>query len=229
MSLAKFFIAGAFFSVIFISEAKEIAIRSSEGVAFTLEVNPQDSFQEVISQIDLVLGEAGDGDFCLDYKLTPVKYIAGDSNEPTRDYHIPLTEEEKKNITYIVTTLGKEPWYKVAPKQSSLKKAGDKIYHIHPLRMLMQVFTVEELKASIASLRGKALVWKPFRDGLFKTLTLENKLDNLKPEYIKDFSRTIKVDPEAILPFFENDDWDGLIKTLIQKVPRAGDPKRYDM
>jgi hypothetical protein len=232
MSLAKFFITGALLAVFFqshISEAKEIAIRSSDGIAFTMDVNPQDSFQEVISQIGLCLGETNDGDFCLDYKGTPVKFYAGDSQEPIRDYHIPLTKEEKENITYIVTTLGTQPWPKVIPKQGSLKKAGDKIYHIHPLRMLTHVFTVEELKAAMASLRGKVFVWKPFKDGLYKTLTLENKLNNLKLEYIQDFARAIKVDLQAILPFFEEDDWDGLIKTLIQKVPRAGEPGRYDM
>lgn len=146
-----------------------------------------------------------------------------------RDYSYPASDDEKELIAFIVTTLGNKPLTKIYREKDALKKAGDKIDHIHPLRFLEVVFTDEELKASIANIRESRWVWGEFKKGLFNSLKDETKNRNVTSEYIADFANTVNIDPQLIVPYFLQLDWDGLIFALIKNVPREGNPTRYDM
>ena len=47
-----------------------------------------------------------------------------------------------------------------------LKKIGDQVQHVHPLRFLMCIFTDEKMKASVAALKCRTFgwIWKGFFD-----------------------------------------------------------------
>lgn len=146
-----------------------------------------------------------------------------------RHYEVPPTDEERELVFYVVNTLGNKSLPKVWKAKSSLKKAGDKIDHIHPLRFLEIVFTDEELKASIRNLRNRDLIWSEFKGGLFGSLAEEAKRHNLTPEQLQDFGVNVGIDINIVYPSILKADWDEMLSLLIKHVPREGDPGRYDM
>lgn len=158
-----------------------------------------------------------------------VPNLAPCKTSPTRHYEKKVTKEEKEHLSFIIRSLGFKSLPKVWSDKSSLKHSGDKIDHLHPLRFLMCVFTDEELKAAMNNLKGRLFVWSEFKKGLYESLTEETKKDNMSLDYIEDFAKKIQIDSRMILRPIQNEHWDDLMQILIKNVPRAGDPKRYDM
>lgn len=147
-----------------------------------------------------------------------------------RDYSVAVTASEKANIGYIVTTLGHSVLAKIATSRSSLKKAGDKINHIHPLRFLMCVFTEEEFKAGFHGIYSRGgRIWNQFFDGLKNSLNEEASRDNMRLEFIQDFAGAVGVDVNQILSSIANQQWNDFIQVLLVQIPRKGNPDRYDM
>lgn len=155
------------------------------------------------------------------------------NNIPFRDYSIPVTPEEKNIIATIVNTLGTKNTAEIWKSESYLTKIGAEIEHIHPFRFLLTVFTDEQMKASIQAIeRGifGPLVWKKFFDnGLKKSLEYESNRNNLKQEYIDDFSAQIGIDSSIISPAIHNHQWKQLVSILISSVPRSSNANRYNM
>lgn len=148
----------------------------------------------------------------------------------SRNYEIKATKRDKEDISYIVTTLGRSSLKKIWDAESSLKKAGDRIDHLHPLRFLAHVFSDEETKVGLLQIKERGgIPSKKFFGNLYDTLSNEAELNNLKQEYIIDFANTLKIDPNKIFKPIEKRDWKELLTVLIELLPRSGDPKRYDM
>lgn len=139
------------------------------------------------------------------------------------------TEEDRDNVFFIVSTLGNKSLAKVWKSKSSLKKAGEKIEHLHPLRFLEIVFTNEELKAAMHNLKNRDLMWGEFKGGLYGSLAEEFQRGNLTEEQIYDFAGNIGVDISLFYNAIQQKDWDDMLTILIKNVPREGNPGRYDM
>jgi hypothetical protein len=160
------------------------------------------------------------------YKVRVIARAA--KNNPFRDYNVPVTKSEKDDLTHIVHTLARSSLAKLGTSKSSLKKVGDRIDHLHPLRFLTIIFTDEELKADIRVIRTRSWVWDTFFEGLADSLQEESKNNNILPEYIEDFSKNVGIDPNLITPSIQARKWKELVNILIDKVPRSGDPGRYE-
>lgn len=140
-----------------------------------------------------------------------------------------VTKQEKKDLVYIVHSLARNSWTSILSDKSALKKAGDRIGHLHPLRFLMTVFTDEELKADISAVRGRSLVWKNFYEGLENSFKQESQKNNIPQEFVDDFAARLGIDVALVTPLINESRWKDFIDTLIDKVPRSGNPGRYDM
>lgn len=147
----------------------------------------------------------------------------------TRDYNIPVTAAEKADLAYIANTLGQSSLAGIATSKSSLKKAGDRIDHLHPLRFLMTIFTDEELKADISAIRSRGWIWDKFFDGLEGSLREESKKDNIRQEFITDFAHVVGINASLIEPAIQEKKWKEFVDILIDVIPRAGNPGRYNM
>lgn len=147
-----------------------------------------------------------------------------------RNYYVPVTEQEKKEIRYIITTLAQNSLTSLANSKSSLKRAGERIDHIHPLRFLSTVFSNEELKVGVHAIRDRgSWIWDEFIGGLTKSLKEESVRQNMSIEFIQDFATTLKIDPSLILPQIQGGRWKEFVNTLIDTIPRANNPNRYNM
>jgi hypothetical protein len=155
--------------------------------------------------------------------------LVGYTQDEPRKYYRSVTKDEREEISFLICTMGYKSLPKIWQERSALKRAGDKIDHIHPLRFLMCIFSDEEMKAAMSNLKGRDFVWGEFKKGLFNTLAIESENENMSRDFIEDFAKKIDVDSHLILRPLQNKKWEEFITILIKHVPRAGNPKRYDM
>lgn len=190
------------------------------------EVSHDDSFLDVMEFAASKLGR--DTEIHVRIAGDTIVMKAGRKDEP-RDYYSPLTKNEKADLTYILNTMARNSLASIATHRSSLKKAGERIDHLHPLRFLLAIFTDEELKADVNAIRGRHFVWKEFLSGITGSLETESKIKNLKSEYIRDFCKVLKIDEKKIAPLIKEEKWKDLVNVLIDIIPREGNPDRYDL
>src|SRR5262249_3924590 len=141
--------------------------------------------------------------------LSPCKIPS--KTESYRCYEQKVTKEEKEHLSFIIRSLGFKSLPKVWSDKASLKRSGDKIDHLHPLRFLMFVFTDEELKAAVSNIKGRIFVWSEFKKGLYESLTEETRKDNMSIAYIVDFAKHIQIDSHMIIRPIKNERWDELM------------------
>lgn len=169
---------------------------------------------------------------CLEVAVNSNQIFVKSSKQQSvqRNYLIPVTQSEKDDLVFITTTLARSSLPSLAVQKPALKRAGDRIDHLHPLRFLMTVFTDEELKANISGIRGRGgWVWDKFYDGLEGSLKEEARKNNMRDEFVVDFANTIGINASIIQPSIQGKRWKELVNTLIDSVPRSGNTARYDM
>lgn len=146
-----------------------------------------------------------------------------------RNYEAELTPAEQANIRTIIMTLATVPVATLIFYQGDLEKAGDLIDHVHPLKFLEYVFSNDELRANVGSIKPKgSWVWGEFINNLGDSLNQETDYQNMKDAFIYSFAAKVKVDPALIFPYIRQRQWERFVEILISKVPRAGNPTRYN-
>ncbi|HRD56005.1 MAG TPA: hypothetical protein PLC42_06370 [Parachlamydiaceae bacterium] len=212
----------------FEAKAAELIIHLPSGESAILPINQDDRFLDVMEQANLLAHEADFGStFFMDCQLS-TKILMAEAVENDRDYQKKPTNKEKEDIAYILTTLGGDSLTTIWRKESSLKKAGNRIEHLHPLRFLLSIFSEEKTKVGLLQIKERGgKVSKEFFSKLHSNLSKEAGADNLKMEYIQDFAKQLKIDPNAISKSIEKHDWSEFVNTLIQLLPRSGDQGRY--
>lgn len=146
----------------------------------------------------------------------------------TRDYYAPLTQDEKSDIGYIVKTLANESLIKIKNKESTIKKVGERVEHLHPFQFLYCIFSDEEMKVGIRNIQGRSWVGRGFIEGITSSLKKEHAVGNVLM-YAEEFAQSLNVDVNIIKPYLEAAKWDKFVDALIKNVPRYGDTGRYDM
>lgn len=231
---------------------REVEVRIPNGDNFVMNVSPDvtvlnflGQIEEMMDPIDSTSNLMVEGEkvsfvpkelfehqkFILEFSFASVAAdhpSAQKSATVIRDYSIPVTKDEKKNISYIVTTLANKSLVKILSLKSSLEKAGDKLQLVHPLRFLMCIFTDEELKVCVHNIMGRSWVWKDFMKSLNDSLEEENKKGNVT-DFVMDFSHKVGIDFGLIYPLAQERRWEDFVKMLSAYIPRQGNPDRYDM
>jgi hypothetical protein len=224
---------------------EHIVIENSEGDNFVVEVSPNDPFQDVLKQISDTFALAESSSLCyvdtgyqessgFNMNVAPsgsitISSLAKKQNATVpRAYDGALSAQDQSDIYYIIRTLANESLIKIKKEESSLKRAGDRVDHIHPLQFLTILFTNEELKVGVRNIQGRSWVGKSFIEGLTTSLGKENGVGNVMP-YVNDFASKLNIDVNIILPSLQAGQWDKFVNTLIKSIPRQGNTQRYDM
>lgn len=232
-------------------DAKEVNVRTPSGENLIVDVEPEDKFFDVIEHIEEhlnILGEEGSlnvavdessellGDdqpqreFLVDYMVqgSDLMMLTPKAKSTYRNYTIPVKSSEKSDVKYIVTTLGNSSPLKIASSRSSLKKAGDRIDNLHPLRFVGCIFSDEEMKAAIHNMQGRSWVWGEFLSNINDSFSTEANNNNLN-QFVQDFTNNLNIGFTEVNNLIANRQWTDLIDYLIKTVPRKGNPGRYDM
>lgn len=211
----------------------EIVVNVGNGEAFILDVDPSESVAELQEKILALAGaerawvEITD-DKNFDILCQHVSRSQGGFLGAPRRFDSSIEHKDREDIRYIVTSLANKSILGIASIQGELEAAGNRIDHLHPLCFLMVVFSDEELKVGIRNIRGRTLFWNPFISGLKTSLTTEARLDNMRPEFIHNFSSVVNINPAIIIPSLQNQQWDEFIDLLIIHVKREGNHDRYN-
>lgn len=216
--------------------SKTLTLVNSVGENTEIEVDETDSFLVVLDKVQTYFQEqllAEEGVFFpstqLDFMVSRAGVSVRAKKTVRRDFNAPVTKQERKDITYIVTSLATDSAPSLLGSKSSLDKAGDRIRHLHPFCFLMTVFTDEKLKAGVHAIQDRVgLISNPFFDGIKDSLAQESTYDNLLP-WVSEFARKLKIDPELILPALQKKNWGMFLDLLIDHIPRQINPNRYDM
>jgi hypothetical protein len=218
--------------------AEQLLVHTPSSDDFVVHYQPHEEFSDVLARINSRLDTPSDGSD-LSFEVADAQYpqsksaiqksIAKAANKVVRNYKIPATKTEQEIVQYIVITMANKSPAKIWKERNSLKKSGDKLDHLHPFRFLLAIFTHEEAKAAVASLKGNNWVYGYFKEGLYTSLTEEHEKHNLKVEHVNDFAAQLGIDGQIILPSIKSCDWDELVTLLIKHVPREGNPTRYNM
>lgn len=200
---------------------EQLIVYPDEGEPFIIEVEPEDSVRELFAQIGEKTAYAS--------FLNLPSNIAKSASITQRDYLQLVSKDEREDISFIVNTLGMGSVTKIAKNKSSLKNAGNRVNHVHPLRFLQTVFQDDRMKASMQALQKRSLMWDEFISGLKKSLQEEMTKDNLRIEYVQDFAVSLNLSLDQLYPYVQQERWEPFVKTLIQLMPRNDDADRYDM
>lgn len=206
--------------------AVEVVVRCPEGKLQMVHVEDHESFHNVISILQDVHGQKGE--YLLDFMAKdPLDYHAATAK--SRHYLQAVTASERSDINFIINTLGMSSLAKVTKSKSSLKKAGDRVDHVHPLRFLLTIFSDEPMKASIHAMQGRSWIWSEFINNLKDTFEEEAVRGTLSKDYVVDFSQKLGLNPDTVNTYVQQHSWTGLVDYMISSIPRNADHGRYNM
>jgi len=223
--------------------SEQVIVRTPSGDSITVEVNSEESFSDVMKSVgqqvnnvekDDRFAEQSVGRFLIDYMFGSSDKCRKSFQGP-RDYYRTVNGSEKEDITYVLKTLAKGSWSELMRKEDSLKKAGKRFDHIHPLRFLQFMLKDDPQKGYplrtylYGILEGSSKVKREFFDkGLFENLEKEtSNQKNMKVEYIEDFARGLNLDPSHFMQLIQNRQWNDLMKTIVRLLPREGEIDRH--
>ena len=184
---------------------------------FTLDTNIQDlqkketvEEKQIINPINynLIFSKAG--------------FLAGIIKIPPKEEkkitfnELPRTQEDEKKIEDLITSMG--IYGKVDllfNHEKRLKKIGNELRYLHPFKFLGYIFSNHNLKTHMATIFDDYFKRTNFVKDFAQTMDIYD-LKNKLTMYLEDFSREVNINPNAILPFIDEKDWEGLIRFLIK-------------
>lgn len=219
--------------------AEEIVIRTPEGDSLVIEVDPQESFADVIAKMEANINtETNDAinedisrRFVIDFMCSGIQNVRASASafsDEMRVYNGPISDSQKDDMRYILTSLASKSWTELLKSKSSMNRAGDRIDSIHPLKFLTAIFKNEELKGCLHSIRDRKKIWDNFFEGLEESLNEEARRSNMN-DFIQDFANNLGINASAVRDQIINRKWPELVDTLLKLLPRQGNPGRYDM
>ncbi|MCB1119597.1 MAG: hypothetical protein KDK65_06530, partial [Chlamydiia bacterium] len=212
--------------------AVPIQLALPNGETLTLDVPSGTSLHSLLAGDDLIFTTATrhlPTTYCLDEKdhhLQIHAYHKSLGNSSSRDYTLPVSQNEIHDIRYIIKTLANKSAAGLLMNKAALESAGDRIDHLHPFRFLQAIFSDEELKVCMRNLKGYG--WSGFIDNLSRTFDEEVERNNVHESQARDFAKTLKIDPAHTIPHVQQRNWTALVKTLIKYLPRQGSTDRYN-
>lgn len=144
------------------------------------------------------------------------KNIPEPSTESSQDpfEEIGLEDWEKKTVYKIITTMAEKNLFQLALEKRSLEKKGRSINHIHPLWFMGYILSDPKLKSDIYVIKKSHFKWDSFIDGFSRRMREESRDDNLAV-YVSGFAELLDADPEMVMEYIEDHDWEGLVVALL--------------
>jgi len=206
----------------------EIACRGSDGSIQSVEIPSDIPFEQALAEIQFQLSEPNPStDVLVDFMAVASRKAVREK-APPRSYNESLSANEKKQIDYIISTLGNDSLLSIAKSRGELKRSGEHLERIHPLRFLEFTFEDEKLRVALQNMSKRNWVWKEFFDGFKRSLEEENSRGNLL-QHVPNFAAKLKIDPSAITPYVKEKKWKEFFNALFKLRPRGGNFERYDM
>ena len=129
-------------------------------------------------------------------------------------YLLQITSSDKDNIYFIIHTLAKSNMIKLGLKKKELRKRGDKIQPVHPLRFISYVMGEGGLRSDMRKVKKSSYKWNNFMEGLSERLKRDAHQDNLN-RYVPGFAHSLGVNANEIQSLIDRRDWHGLVNYFL--------------
>ena len=130
---------------------------------------------------------------------------------------IPCSDHDKACIREIITTLGENGKFSLLFKQGRLRALGVEIEDLHPLKFLTSIFCYPDLRLYMVEVFDDYFKRMGFMDGLEPNMNREAAKGKLN-QYIEKFAEEINIAPAKIRPYFDNHDWEEMVRVLIREL-----------
>lgn len=221
---------------------ESIVYRTHTGDISIIDVNLEDSFKSVLHLIETEMyaqelyASCYPGEVTYNQRECLIDFMSEhdhasqyvSAKNTMRNYSSPLSANEKKEITYIVDTLGNSSLIAIATAKSSIEKSGKDVEHVHPLQFLLHIFSSEKLKAAIHNMQNRSWIWGRFFKGIKGGLEEEANRNNLL-QHLQDFSNRVQINSKLLYPLAERHEWKEFVDVLLKQIPRSENSGRYDM
>lgn len=137
----------------------------------------------------------------------------GESKDPPYAELI-CTDVDVRCIHEIITSVAENSKVTLFFKQSHLKQLGAQINHVHPLKFLAAIFKDPKLRLCMREIGDDDYKWSNFMEGLAPNLTREADKGKLE-QHLNSFATEIEINPDAIRKYFQNRDWESLVRQLM--------------
>lgn len=125
------------------------------------------------------------------------------------------TQEDQSNIYEIITLMSENGKFSLLLKKNHLQSLGAQINHVHPLKFLSTIVTHPRLRPCLLDIFGDYFKRNGFMDGIGPSLSREAEKGTLE-QYISDFANEVNEPKEALVKYFQNQDWEGLVRVFIE-------------
>lgn len=143
------------------------------------------------------------------------------STPAAHSFTLSISDQEKKDITYIISELGRASRMKfmkrysyLAKEHASLDKAGDRIANVSVMQFLAFIFSESSLKEDMRAMCDcDELPWKTMRKNTIKGLKTRHARGEIMPE-LEGFCAYVGVNYQKMKGLAEKGDWRGFLYAL---------------
>ncbi|MCY3974566.1 MAG: hypothetical protein OXF02_03360 [Simkaniaceae bacterium] len=153
---------------------------------------------------------------CAGCLLPVVDTLRADPLPPHRAisfYDLRLSDGDRRHIFKLIKTMADKHIATLIRKQRKLRKLGDKIEPVHPLRFIAYIYEENELRRRMRTIMRRYFTWGYFIGGLGERLSKEKARGNLRP-FIPEFAYAVGTQPEVIERYVFMEDWKGMVRCL---------------
>ena len=143
------------------------------------------------------------------YIIQPVGY------RPGYEFFIQATEKQKKIIGEIISEMGNKGLVSLLKKKSEMDRLGKQIEDVPPMDFMAVIFTQNNLKNHMHSIRKNYFKWSSLIDGFANNMNKERKYPDFKEKVIS-FAEFVGVDSNILLDRAHLKDWEGFVNILIE-------------
>jgi hypothetical protein len=117
-------------------------------------------------------------------------------------------------INEIISTIATKNKAYLLWHESQLRKLGDEVQHVHPLKFLSVILADVYLKSCLEKFRHDYFKWHGFYGDLQKALNAHSDLGTVQT-YFNDFAKSVGVAPESIRKYADKREWVDMIDYII--------------
>lgn len=129
-------------------------------------------------------------------------------------YSLYISDTDKQTIHWVIHTIAKNNPVKLGLNQKEIRKKGDKIQHVHPLRFLSFVMGEGGLRSDMHKIKKSGFKWNNFIKDYSNRLSREASSNNLNA-YVPGFAHSLAVDEQTIQSMIDRHDWHGLVNYFL--------------
>ena len=137
------------------------------------------------------------------------------------DYFNEMTDAEREDIAFIVTTLAEKSVFSLPFQRKKLQAAGDRLGRVHPMRQLLHTFTTPELRKAIHKVHGRSFIWGQYWEEMTESLEARLEGGQTPKKVMTHFAQALKADTQVITTSVESRNWDLFLKELLNSQPNT--------